>query len=87
MTSPPKPPKQYDWYDFVQMLLGKIIQNTSNYGDLPFGLVTMATESSHRLIMGKWLNCIFSITSEVMHTIFSSYDNWMIVYPVHVFYA
>ena len=31
--------------------------------------------------MGKWLNCIFSITSEVMWTIFGSYDHWMIVYP------
>ena len=46
----------------------------------------MATESSHRLKMGKWLNCIFSITSEVMCTIFGSYDNRMIVYPVYVFY-
>ena len=25
-----------------------------------------STENSHRLIMRKWLNCIFSITSEVM---------------------
>ena len=33
---------------------------------VPVGLVVMAAESSHRLIMGKWLNCIFSITSEVM---------------------
>ena len=46
----------------------------------------MATESSHRLIMGKWLNCIFSITSEVIKTIFGSYNQWMIVYPVYVFY-
>ena len=49
MTSPPKPPKQYD----------------SN-SDLPLGLVAMATESSRRLIMEKWLNCIFFISSEVM---------------------
>ena len=36
-------------------------KNSKNYGDLPHGLVVMATESSHRLIRGKWLNCIFSI--------------------------
>ena len=30
-----------------------------NHGDLPLGLVAMATESSHRLKMGKRLNCIF----------------------------
>ena len=29
------------------------------YGGLPFGLVALATESSHRLIMGRWFNCIF----------------------------
>ena len=46
----------------------------------------MATESSHRLIMGKGLNCIFSITSEVMLTVFGIYDHLMIVYPVYVFY-
>ena len=45
----------------------------------------MATESSHRLIMGKWLNCIFSITNEVMGTIFSSFDYLMNVNPFHVF--
>ena len=37
------------------------------------------------LIMGKWLNCIFSITSEVMSTIFGIYDHLMIVYPVYMF--
>ena len=49
------------------------------------GLVAMATESSHRLIMGKWLNCIFFITTEVMRTIFGSYDHLMIVYPICMF--
>ena len=38
-------------------------KNSLNYGDLALGLVAMATESSHRLIMGKLLNCIFSITT------------------------
>ena len=33
---------------------------------LPLGLVAMAKESFHRLLMGKWLNCIFSITSKVI---------------------
>ena len=28
-------------------------KSSENYGDLPLGLVTMVTESSHRLIMGK----------------------------------
>ena len=36
--------------------------------------------------MGKGLNCIFSITSEVMSTIFRIYDQLMIVYPVYMFY-
>ena len=44
----------------------KTIQNSEKFGSLPLGLVAMATESSDRLIMGKWLNCTFSITSEVM---------------------
>ena len=35
--------------------------------------------------MGKGLNCIFSITSEVMLTIFGTYDHLMIVYSVYVF--
>ena len=48
-------------------------------------MVAMATESSHRLVMGKGLNCIFSITSEVMRTIFGKYDHLMIVYSVYVF--
>ena len=48
-------------------------------------LVAMATENSHSLIMGTWLNCIFTITIEVMWTIFGSYDHLMIVYPVFVF--
>ena len=58
----------------------------------PFCLVAMATlnfmvtESSYRVIMGKGLNFIFSITSEVMCTIFGIYDHLMIVYPVYVFY-
>ena len=38
------------------------------------------------VIMGKWLNCIFSITSEVIWTIFGICDHLMIVYPVYVFY-
>ena len=50
---------------------------------MPHGLVAMATESSHRLIMQKWLNCIFSITSEVM---FGCFDHLMIVYRLNVFY-
>ena len=37
----------------------RAIQNRYNYGGLPLGYVAMATESSHWLIMGKWLNCIF----------------------------
>ena len=59
------------WYTILSLLViwsfwVKAVQNSKSYGDLPLGLVAMATESSHRLIMGKWLNCIFSITSEVM---------------------
>ena len=46
----------------------------------------MATKTSHRLIMRKWLNCIFSMTNEVMRTIFGSSDHWMIVLPVHELY-
>ena len=46
----------------------------------------MATESSHRLIMEKGLKCIFFISSEVMCTIFGSYDYLMIVYRVYVFH-
>ena len=60
-------------------------QNSQNYGDLLLGLVAMATESSHRLIMGKGLNCIISIAREVMQTIFGTYDHLMIVYSVCVF--
>ena len=36
--------------------------------------------------MRKWLNCIFSLTIGVMWTIIGSYDHWMIVYPIYVFY-
>ena len=67
MTTPPTPLKQY-----VGLLFGanvvwlRTIQNNEKCGSLPLGLVAMATESSHRLIMGKWLNCFFSITIEVM---------------------
>ena len=53
----------------------------------PLGLVAMAIESSHRLIMRKWLHCIFSITSEVIWTIFGSYDHLMIIYPVYAFFG
>ena len=49
-------------FNLVQMLLGI---GQFKIGGLLLGLVAMATESSHRLIMGKWLNCTFSITSEV----------------------
>ena len=45
----------------------------------------MATESSHRLIMGKSFNCIFSKTSEAIKTIFSSYDHFVILYQVSLF--
>ena len=41
------------WY---KSCLGK---GYSNYDSLPLGLVAMVTESSHWLITGKWLNCIF----------------------------
>ena len=44
----------------------RAIQNRLNFAGLPRGVVAMATESSHRLIVEKWLNCIFSISSEVM---------------------
>ena len=37
--------------------------------------------------MKKWLNSIFSITIEVVWTIFGSYDHQMIVYPIYVFYG
>ena len=47
-------------------------------------LVAMVTESSHRLIVGKWFNCIFSITIEVMRTMFGCYDHLIIVYQVYV---
>ena len=47
--------------------LHRTIQNSQKFGSLPLGLVAMATESSHRLIMGKWLNCTFSITSDLSH--------------------
>ena len=50
------------------------------------GLVVMATENSHRLIMGKWLNCFFSLTSKVMLATFGRYDHLMIVCPIYVFY-
>ena len=51
MTSPPKPLKQYD-SNFAKMLLGLgQFKIDKNYGDLPSGLVAMATENSHRLIM------------------------------------
>ena len=42
------------------------VRTIQRFFSLPLGLVAMATESSHRLIMGKWLNYIFSITSEMM---------------------
>ena len=66
--------------DLYNCCLGKSL----NYGDLLLGLIAMATESSHRLIMWKWLKCIFSITSEVIWTMFSSYDQMIIVYSVFV---
>ena len=53
----------------------KTIQTSQKFGGLPLGLVAMATESSHRFIKGKWLNCTFSITSEVIRAIFGSYDH------------
>ena len=37
------------------------VNNSQNYGNLPVGFVAMATDSSLRLKIGKWLNCIFSI--------------------------
>ena len=43
-------------------------------------------KAPHRLKMGKWLNYIFSITGEVMLSIFGSYDHLMFVYTVFVFY-
>ena len=36
----------------------RTIQNSQKFGSLPLGLVAMATESSHRLIMGKGLNSL-----------------------------
>ena len=50
MTTPPKPLSSRT--NLVQML----IQNSEKFGRLPLGLVAVATESSHRLIMGKWAN-------------------------------
>ena len=44
----------------------RTIHYSQKFGGLPLGLVAMATEISHRLIMEKWLNCTFSITSEVI---------------------
>ena len=35
--------------------------------------------------MGKGLNCIFSITSEVMQIVFGTYDHLMIAYSVYIF--
>ena len=64
----------------------RTIQNSQKFCGLPLGLIAMATESSHRLIMEKWLNCTFSITSEVNWAIFGSYDHLMIVYSVCMFY-
>ena len=64
----------------------RTIPSSEKFCGLPLGLVAIATESSRRLIMGKWLNCTFSITIEVMWAIFGSYDHLMIVYPVHMFY-
>ena len=52
---------------------------------MPLGLVAMVKENSHRIIIGKGLNCIFSITSEVMRTVFGTYDHLMIVYSMYVF--
>ena len=43
----------------------------------------MTTERSHRLRMGKWLICVFSIIWKVMWTVFGSYDYVTIVYPVY----
>ena len=50
----------------VGLQFGTNVENSEKFGSLPLGLVAMATESSRRLIMGKWLNCTFSITTEVM---------------------
>ena len=44
----------------------RAVENTRKSANLPLGMVAMATENFHRLIMRKRLNCIFSITSEVM---------------------
>ena len=60
--------------------------SSKKFAGLPLGLVAMATESSHRIIMGKWLNCTFSITSEMIWAIFGIYDHLMIVYLVYMFY-
>ena len=71
---------------FTNVAWVRTIQNSQNYGGLPLGLVAIATETSHRPIMGKGLKCIFFITSEMMWTIFGTYDHLMIVYPVCMFY-
>ena len=44
----------------------RAVENSHKSANLPLGMVAMATENFHRLIMRKRLNCIFSITSEVM---------------------
>ena len=82
MTTPSKQLKQYG----ANVAWIREFQNSYNYGDLLLDLVAMATESSHKLIVKKWLNCIFSIISEVMWIIFGSNDHMMIVYSLYVFY-
>ena len=57
MKTPPRP-QNVAWV--------RAIQNSQTFDGLPLGLVAMTTESSHRLIMGKWLTCTFSITNKVI---------------------
>ena len=57
------------WY---KSCLSKGNSNSYNYGGLPLGLVAMVTESSHWLIMGKCLNCIFM----------SGHTKWQVYYVI-----
>ena len=66
MTTPSKTTEALGLLFGTNVAWPRTIQNSEKFGSLPLGLVAMATESSHRLIMGKWLNCTCPINSEVM---------------------
>ena len=79
-----KPLKQYD-SNLVQMLLGLGQSKIAKIMVICL-LVWLPWQQKAPIdIMLKGLNCIFSIASEGMQTIFSTYDHLMIVYSVYEF--